>query len=53
VIADSGSRKEKTMPRITPHLWFDTQGQEATEFYVSLFPVALWHGSHQGTVDAA
>jgi predicted 3-demethylubiquinone-9 3-methyltransferase (glyoxalase superfamily) len=26
------------MPRITPNLWFDTQGQEAAEFYVSIFP---------------
>jgi predicted 3-demethylubiquinone-9 3-methyltransferase (glyoxalase superfamily) len=25
-------------PRITPNLWFDTQGQEAAEFYVSVFP---------------
>ena len=26
------------MPRITPNLWFDTEGQEAAEFYVSVFP---------------
>jgi predicted 3-demethylubiquinone-9 3-methyltransferase (glyoxalase superfamily) len=26
------------MPTITPYLWFDTQGLEAAEFYVSLFP---------------
>lgn len=26
------------MPRITPNLWFDTQGQEAAELYVSVFP---------------
>ncbi len=26
------------MPRITPNLWFDTQGHEAAEFYVSVFP---------------
>ena len=26
------------MPQITPNLWFDTQGLEAAEFYVSLFP---------------
>ena len=25
------------MPNITPYLWFDTQGLEAAEFYVSLF----------------
>ncbi len=26
------------MPQITPNLWFDSQGQEAAEFYVSVFP---------------
>jgi predicted 3-demethylubiquinone-9 3-methyltransferase (glyoxalase superfamily) len=26
------------MPQITPNLWFDTQGEEAAEFYVSIFP---------------
>ena len=26
------------MPKITPNLWFDTQGLEAAEFYVSIFP---------------
>ncbi|MEU5421727.1 VOC family protein [Streptomyces sp. NPDC001407] len=26
------------MPRITPTLWFDTNGKEAAEFYVSIFP---------------
>lgn len=26
------------MPRITPTLWFDTQGEEAAKFYVSVFP---------------
>ena len=26
------------MPRITPNLWFDTEGREAAEFYVSVFP---------------
>ena len=26
------------MPRITPNLWFDTNGLEAAEFYVSVFP---------------
>lgn len=26
------------MPVITPNLWFDTQGLEAAEFYVSVFP---------------
>jgi len=26
------------MPRITPNLWFDTEGRAAAEFYVSVFP---------------
>jgi predicted 3-demethylubiquinone-9 3-methyltransferase (glyoxalase superfamily) len=26
------------VPKITPNLWFDTQGEEAAEFYVSVFP---------------
>jgi predicted 3-demethylubiquinone-9 3-methyltransferase (glyoxalase superfamily) len=26
------------MPRITPNLWFDDDGEEAAEFYVSVFP---------------
>ncbi len=26
------------MPRINPSLWFDTEGLEAAEFYVSVFP---------------
>ena len=26
------------MPSIIPNLWFDTQGEEAAEFYVSVFP---------------
>lgn len=26
------------MQKIVPHLWFDTQAKEATEFYTSIFP---------------
>ncbi|MCU1350871.1 MAG: 3-demethylubiquinone-9 3-methyltransferase [Acidimicrobiales bacterium] len=26
------------MPKITPNLWFDTEGEEAAQFYVSVFP---------------
>ena len=26
------------MPEITPNLWFDTEGKDAAEFYVSVFP---------------
>jgi predicted 3-demethylubiquinone-9 3-methyltransferase (glyoxalase superfamily) len=37
------------VPRITPNLWFDTQGLEAAEFYVSIFPNSrITHVSHCG-----
>ncbi len=37
------------MPAITPNLWFDTQGQEAAEFYVSVFPNSeIRHILHYG-----
>jgi predicted 3-demethylubiquinone-9 3-methyltransferase (glyoxalase superfamily) len=26
------------MPDLTPYLWFDTEGEEAAEFYTSVFP---------------
>ena len=26
------------MPKITPNLWFDTEGEEAARFYTSIFP---------------
>ena len=26
------------MKKITPHLWFDTEAKEASEFYTSVFP---------------
>ena len=26
------------MPNITPWLWFDTEAQEAAEYYTSIFP---------------
>ena len=32
-------RKESTlMQLITPFLWFDTQAEEAANYYVSIFP---------------
>jgi predicted 3-demethylubiquinone-9 3-methyltransferase (glyoxalase superfamily) len=31
-------RKENTMQKITPCLWFDTQAEEAATFYTSIFP---------------
>jgi predicted 3-demethylubiquinone-9 3-methyltransferase (glyoxalase superfamily) len=30
--------RSDAMPAITPNLWFDTRGEEAAEFYVSVFP---------------
>jgi predicted 3-demethylubiquinone-9 3-methyltransferase (glyoxalase superfamily) len=30
-------RREDAMQKITPNLWFDTEAQEAAEFYVSIF----------------
>jgi predicted 3-demethylubiquinone-9 3-methyltransferase (glyoxalase superfamily) len=30
--------QENAMPKIHPFLWFDTQAEEAANFYVSLFP---------------
>jgi predicted 3-demethylubiquinone-9 3-methyltransferase (glyoxalase superfamily) len=31
-------RKDEAMPKITPWLWFDTEGEEAARFYTSVFP---------------
>jgi predicted 3-demethylubiquinone-9 3-methyltransferase (glyoxalase superfamily) len=31
-------QEELHMPQITPNLWFDNNGLEAAEFYVSVFP---------------
>jgi predicted 3-demethylubiquinone-9 3-methyltransferase (glyoxalase superfamily) len=31
-------RKDDTMQKITPCLWFDTEGEEAARFYTSVFP---------------
>lgn len=37
------------MPRSTPTLWFDTQGEEAATFYVSVFPNSkITNVSHYG-----
>jgi predicted 3-demethylubiquinone-9 3-methyltransferase (glyoxalase superfamily) len=32
------SRKDDPMQRITPCLWFDTEGEDAAKFYTSVFP---------------
>ena len=46
------------MQKIVPHLWFDTQAKEATEFYVSLFPdseitsLTVLHDTPSGDCDS-
>jgi len=44
------------MPRITPNLWFDTEGEEAAQFYVSIFPnskiTAVTHYTEVGPREA-
>ena len=44
------------MPRITPNLWFDNEGEEAAEFYVSVFPnskiTAVTHYTAAGPREA-
>jgi predicted 3-demethylubiquinone-9 3-methyltransferase (glyoxalase superfamily) len=35
---DNAERKDAQMDKTTPCLWFDTEAEEAAEFYVSLFP---------------
>ena len=34
----TGKRKDDAMQKITPCLWFDTEGEEAAGFYTSVFP---------------
>lgn len=44
------------MPRITPNLWFDTKGEEAAKFYVSVFPnseiTSITHYNEAGPREA-
>src|SRR4051794_36572958 len=35
--AAGDTRGRRIMPKITPCLWFDTQGEEAAHFYTSVF----------------
>jgi len=38
------------MPKITPWLWFDTEGEEAAQFYTSVFPNStIGHVSRYGS----
>jgi predicted 3-demethylubiquinone-9 3-methyltransferase (glyoxalase superfamily) len=34
----TATRKDEAMNKITPCLWFDTEGEEAARFYTSVFP---------------
>jgi predicted 3-demethylubiquinone-9 3-methyltransferase (glyoxalase superfamily) len=38
VLAEPANREDDTVQKITPCLWFDTQGEEAATFYTSVFP---------------
>jgi predicted 3-demethylubiquinone-9 3-methyltransferase (glyoxalase superfamily) len=38
LLVANGLARENNMQKITPHLWFDKEANEATEFYASLFP---------------
>jgi predicted 3-demethylubiquinone-9 3-methyltransferase (glyoxalase superfamily) len=43
-------REGTLMPKITPSLWFDTQAEEAAEFYTSIFPNSkIVNVSHYGS----
>jgi predicted 3-demethylubiquinone-9 3-methyltransferase (glyoxalase superfamily) len=37
-VKSTHQNEEIAMPRITPNLWFDTQGLEAAQFYTAIFP---------------
>ncbi len=42
------------MPKITPWLWFDTEGEEAAQFYTSVFPSSkIGHISRCGSAGAS
>jgi len=42
-----------TMQKITPFLWFDTQAEEAAQFYTSIFPGSHIHGTTRYTEESA
>ncbi|MBI2337698.1 VOC family protein [Candidatus Daviesbacteria bacterium] len=50
-------RGAKVKQKITPHLWFDKQAQEAAEFYTSIFPdskiinITTLHNTPSGDCD--
>jgi len=41
------------MPKIQPFLWFDSQAEEAAEFYVSLFPNSKILSTHRSGPEGA
>jgi predicted 3-demethylubiquinone-9 3-methyltransferase (glyoxalase superfamily) len=38
LIDDEPERKETPVQKVTPCLWFDTEGEEAAQLYTSIFP---------------
>src|SRR5690348_17303813 len=50
-------RKETDMQKIRPHLWFDKEAREASEFYTSVFKdsriknTTTLHNTPSGSVD--
>src|SRR5262245_13560766 len=42
-----------TMQKITPFLWFDTQAEEAAQFYTSIFPGSHTHGTTRYSEESA
>lgn len=48
-LSDAHERTTPEMQRTTPCLWFDTQGEDAANFYVSVFPNSrIGRVSHYG-----
>jgi predicted 3-demethylubiquinone-9 3-methyltransferase (glyoxalase superfamily) len=56
-VTERSITKERSMPKITPHLWFDKEAKEAAEFYTSLFPnskitnITTLHDTPSGDTD--
>jgi predicted 3-demethylubiquinone-9 3-methyltransferase (glyoxalase superfamily) len=50
---EEGTPMRRSIQRITPFLWFDTQAEEAVNFYVSIFPNSRVRGSARYDEEAA
>jgi predicted 3-demethylubiquinone-9 3-methyltransferase (glyoxalase superfamily) len=57
LLVAKGSKKKINMEKITPHLWFDKEAEEAAELYISVFKDSKFnstttlHNTPSGTVD--